>query len=79
MSMLIEKEEDLREKLLVMSVDDLDFSVRTWVCLKRAEINTVGQILEKSYAELLEVKNLRPRNVVEIINKLASYNLYLLK
>ena len=65
------------EKILNITIEELDFSPRTYVCLKRANINTVEDLIQKAYEEMIEVKNLGKKNLDEIINKLAILGLNL--
>ena len=59
------------EKIIDITIEELNFSVRTYNCLKRANINTVEDLIEKTYEEMIKVKNLGKKNLDEIINKLA--------
>ena len=65
------------EKIIDITIEELNFSVRTYNCLKRANINTVEDFIEKTYEEMIEVKNLGKKNLDEIINKLAILGLNL--
>ena len=65
------------EKILNITIEELDFSPRTYVRLKRANINTVEDLIQKAYEEMIEVKNLGKKNLDEIINKLAILGLNL--
>ena len=65
------------EKILNITIEELDFSPRTYVCLKRANINTVEDLIQKAYEEMIEVENLGKKNLDEIINKLAILGLNL--
>lgn len=65
------------EKIIDITIEELNFSVRTYNCLKRANINTVEDLIEKTYEEMIEVKNLGKKNLDEIINKLSSLGLTL--
>ena len=65
------------EKILNITIEKLDFSPRTYVCLKRANINTIEDLIQKPYEEMMEVKNLGKKNLDEIINKLAILGLNL--
>ena len=55
---MVEKEEEERDKILDMSIEELDFSVRSYNCLKRAGINTVGELIQKTEEEMMKVRNL---------------------
>lgn len=65
------------DKVLSITLEEMDFSVRTYNCLKRAGINTVEQLMEMSYNEVLTIKNLGKKSFEEVINKLAMLGLYL--
>ncbi len=74
-SILVSREEDKVHKLLVMSVEDMDLSVRSYNCLKRAGINTVEDLIKKSEYDMLKVKNLGRKSLDEVIHKLESLGL----
>lgn len=76
-SILVSREEDKVHKLLVMSVEDMDLSVRSYNCLKRAGINTVEDLIKKSEYDMLKVKNLGRKSLDEVIHKLESLGLSL--
>ena len=65
------------EKILNITIEELDFSPQTYVCLKRSNINTIEDLIQKPYEEMIEVKNLGKKNLDEIINKLAILGLNL--
>ena len=65
------------EMVLNMTVEELDFSVRTYNCLKRAGIDTVRDLTERTYEQMLMVRNLHQKCVEEVINKLSSLGLSL--
>ena len=69
--------ESLKEKVLRITLEELDLSVRSYNCLKRAGINTVKDITEKTYEDMLEVRNLGKKSLEEVIQKLASLGLAL--
>ena len=69
--------ESKKEQVLNMTVEELDLSVRAYNCLKRAGINTVRDLTERTYERMLMVRNLNDKNVWEVINKLASLGLTL--
>ena len=58
-------------------IEDLDFSVRTYNCLKRAQINTVGDLVAKTMDEMIKVRNLGKKSLEEIIEKLDEMGLHL--
>ena len=60
-----------------MSIEELDLSVRSFNSLKRANINTVAELTEKSEDDMLKVRNLGRKSLEEVINKLAEYGLSL--
>lgn len=76
-SLLISRSEDKAHKILEMSVEDMDLSVRSYNCLKRAGINTVEDLIKKTEEDMLKVKNLGRKSLDEVIHKLESYNLSL--
>ena len=76
-SILVSREEDKVHKLMVMSIEDMDLSVRSYNCLKRAGINTVEDLIHKSEDDMLKVKNLGRKSLDEVIHKLESLGLSL--
>jgi len=74
-SILVSREEDKVHKLLVMSVEDMDLSVRSYNCLKHAGINTVEDLIKKTEDDMLKVKNLGRKSLDEVIHKLESLGL----
>ena len=72
---MVEKEEDKKEKILEMSIEDLELSVRSFNCLKRAGISNVGDITTKTEAEMMKVRNLGKKSLDEVIEKLHSLGL----
>ena len=69
---MIEKEEDKKEKVLEMTVEELDLSVRSYNCLKRAGINTVDDLINKSPEDMMKVRNLGKKSFDEVKAKLNS-------
>ncbi len=69
---LVEKDEKGKEKILEMTIEDLDLSVRSFNCLKRAGINTVDDLINKSEEEMMKVRNLGKKSFDEVKEKLAS-------
>lgn len=61
--------------MLEMTVEELDLSVRSFNCLKRANINTVEELVDKSEAEMMKVRNLGKKSLEEVQNKLAELGL----
>ncbi|MBC8537121.1 DNA-directed RNA polymerase subunit alpha [Feifania hominis] len=76
---MIEKEETRKEKVLEMTIEELDLSVRSFNCLKRAGINTVEDIIERTEEDMMKVRNLGRKSLEEVIQKLESLGLYLKK
>ena len=76
---MVEKEETHKEKMLEMTIEELDLSVRSYNCLKRAGINTVADLADMSEPEMLKVKNLGRKSLVEVKDKLDSLGLSLKK
>ncbi|MFR2534756.1 MAG: DNA-directed RNA polymerase subunit alpha [Clostridia bacterium] len=72
---MIEKEEDKKEKVLEMSIEDLELSVRSFNCLKRAGISTVEDITNKTEPEMMKVRNLGKKSLDEVTYKLHSLGL----
>lgn len=77
MDLLINREEDKQTKVLEMTIEDMDLSVRSYNCLKRAGICTVEDLTKKSERDLAKVKNLGKRSLDEVAAKLQSYGLSL--
>jgi DNA-directed RNA polymerase subunit alpha len=74
---MVEKDEDEIEKAIVMNIDELELSVRSYNCLKRANINTVGELINKSEDDMMKVRNLGRKSLDEVINKLKDLGLSL--
>ncbi|MDK2918810.1 MAG: DNA-directed polymerase subunit alpha [Candidatus Petromonas sp.] len=74
---MVEKEEDKKEKVLEMTIEELDLSVRSYNCLKRAGINTVEELTERTEEDMMKVRNLGKKSLEEVKNKLAELNLTL--
>ena len=74
---MVEKEEDKKEKVLEMTVEELDLSVRSYNCLKRAGINTVDELTQKTEEDMMKVRNLGKKSLEEINKKLAGLELSL--
>ena len=73
----ISKEEEAQNKVLEMPIEEMDLSVRSYNCLKRANINTAEDLIKKSKSDMLKVKNLGLKSIDEIIQKLEGYGLSL--
>ena len=71
------KEEDEKEKVMVMSIDELELSVRSYNCLKRAGINTVQELTNNSPDEMMKVRNLGKKSLEEVLAKLEELGLAL--
>jgi len=69
------KQEDSKQKKLETSIDDLDFSVRAYNCLKRAGINTLGDLTEKTELEMMKIRNLGKKSLKEVIDKIKDMGL----
>ena len=76
---MVEKDDDGKEKVLEMTIEELDLSVRSFNCLKRAGINTVGDLIGKSEDDMMKVRNLGRKSLDEVIGKLASLGFKLSK
>ncbi|MCD7822067.1 MAG: DNA-directed RNA polymerase subunit alpha [Clostridiales bacterium] len=78
-STVVEKPETQHDKMLEMTIEELDLSVRSFNCLKRANINTVEDLISKTEDELVRVRNLGRKSLEEVMNKLAMMGLSLSK
>ena len=78
-STVVEKPETQRDKVLEMTIEELDLSVRSFNCLKRANINTVEDLISKTEDEIMKVRNLGRKSLEEVINKLNMMGLSLAK
>ncbi|AJD89479.1 DNA-directed RNA polymerase subunit alpha [Jeotgalibacillus alimentarius] len=76
---MVEKEEDQKEKVLEMTIEELDLSVRSYNCLKRAGINTVQELANKSEEDMMKVRNLGRKSLEEVKAKLDELGLGLRK
>ncbi|MCM1544007.1 MAG: DNA-directed RNA polymerase subunit alpha [Ruminococcus sp.] len=74
---MVDKSEDSKEKVLEMTIEELDLSVRSFNCLKRAGINTVEDLTTKTEEDMMKVRNLGKKSLDEVINKLHSFGLSL--
>lgn len=72
MEIMVEKEEGKKEKVLEMTIEELDLSVRSYNCLKRAGINTVEELTEKTDDDMMKVRNLGKKSLEEVIQKLEE-------
>ncbi|MBR0026648.1 MAG: DNA-directed RNA polymerase subunit alpha [Clostridia bacterium] len=74
---MVEKDEDKKEKILEMTIEELDLSVRSYNCLKRAGINTVEELVQRNEEEMMKVRNLGRKSLEEVQQKLAALGLTL--
>ena len=79
MDILVKNEDDKQQQVLAMAIEDMDLSVRSYNCLKRANIHTVEDLTKKTEEEMLKVRNLGRKSLDEVILKLESYGLSLQK
>ena len=77
LEIMIEKEEDQKEKALEMTIEELELSVRSFNCLKRASINTVEELTERTEEDMMKVRNLGKKSLDEVKNKLEELGLSL--
>lgn len=77
MDIMVSHEEDKKAQILEMSIEEMDLSVRSYNCLKRANIHTVEDLIKKTEDDMLKVRNLGRKSLDEVINKLKSYGLSL--
>jgi len=69
---MVEKDDKGKEKVLEMTIEELDLSVRSFNCLKRAGINTVEDLISKSEEEMMKVRNLGRKSLEEVLAKLDT-------
>ncbi len=74
---MVEPEEDKKEKILEITIEELDLSVRSYNCLKRAGINTVEELIKRNEDEMMKVRNLGRKSLEEVEHKLAALGLAL--
>ena len=72
---MIDREESQKEKMLEMSIEDLDLSVRSYNCLKRAGINTVDDLANKTESDMMKVRNLGRKSLEEVLKKMSDLGL----
>ena len=72
---MVEKDENERDRLMEMTIEELDLSVRSYNCLKRAGINTVAELTSKTDEEMIKVRNLGKKSLEEVKQKLAAIGL----
>lgn len=78
-TIMSDAQENTKEKVLDLTIDELDLSVRSFNCLKRAGINTVENLINKSESDMMKVRNLGRKSLEEVIAKLASFGFSLKK
>ena len=76
---MVEREETIKEKVLEMTIEELDMSVRSFNCLKRAGIDTVEDLISRTEEDMIKVRNLGKKSLEEVIQKLRSLGLDLKK
>lgn len=76
---MVEKEEEKKDKILEMTIEELDLSVRSYNCLKRAGINTVEELIQRTEEDMMKVRNLGRKSLEEVTHKLEELNLSLRK
>ena len=74
---MVEKENDAQEKVLEMNIDELELSVRSYNCLKRAGINTVAELINRTPEDMMKVRNLGRKSLEEVLAKLKELGLEL--
>lgn len=74
---MVEKEEEQKDKILEMTIEELDLSVRSYNCLKRAGINTVEELIQRNEEDMMKVRNLGKKSLEEVILKLEELGLSL--
>jgi DNA-directed RNA polymerase subunit alpha len=74
---MVEKEEEQKDKLMEMPIEELDLSVRSYNCLKRAGINTVEELVLRNEVDMMKVRNLGKKSLEEVMQKLAELDLRL--
>lgn len=74
---MVEKEEEEKDKILDMTIEELDLSVRSYNCLKRAGINTVFELTQKTEEDMMKVRNLGKKSLEEVVSKMSALGLSL--
>jgi len=74
---MVEKEEEQKDRLMEMTIEELDLSVRSYNCLKRAGINSVEELVRRTEEDMMKVRNLGKKSLQEVKEKLAALNLSL--
>ena len=75
MNILVARKEDERTKLFEKPIEEMELSVRSYNCLKRAGIDTIGDLAKKTKGEMMKVRNMGAKSMEEVINKLESYGI----
>ena len=75
MSIMSQKELSLKDKLLETPIEELEFSVRSYNCLKRAGIHTVADVVSKTEQDMMKVRNLGKKSLDEVVKKIADLGL----
>ncbi len=78
-AIVVEKSESTQDKILEMTIEELDLSVRSFNCLKRAGINTVADLVNTTEEDMMKVRNLGRKSFEEVVNKMADMGLWLAK
>lgn len=76
---MVEKEEEQKDKIMEMTIEELDLSVRSYNCLKRAGINSVEELIQRNEEDMMKVRNLGKKSLEEVIHKLDELGLSLRK
>ena len=76
-NILVSQDDDKTQKVLEMSIEDLDLSVRSYNCLKRANIHTVEDLTKRTEEDMLKVRNLGRKSLEEVVKKLEDLGLSL--
>jgi len=77
MEIMVEKPEEQKDKIMEMTIEELDLSVRSYNCLKRAGINSVEELIQRNEDDMMKVRNLGKKSLEEVINKLHDLGLSL--
>ena len=75
--LMIERKEDPKQKALETAIEDLDFSVRAYNCLKRAGIHTLQDLVSKSDSDIMKIRNLGKKSLKEVLDKVKELDLTL--
>ena len=74
---MVARKEDERTKLFEKPIEEMELSVRSYNCLKRAGIETIGDLAKKTKGEMMKVRNMGAKSMEEVIQKLESYGIVL--